>query len=82
MTSEAYIFAYSHPVTKITLCFTTGKVFVGDSILSVNGVDLRASKHSDAARVMSGLHGEVTLELLYTESQESEAVAISASSLK
>ena len=60
----------------------TGKVFVGDSILSVNGVDLRASKHSDAARVMSGLHGEVTLELLYTESQESEAVATSASSLK
>ena len=55
---------------------------MGDSILSVNGVDLRASKHSDAARVMSGLHGEVTLELLYTQSQESEAVVISASSLK
>jgi len=31
----------------------TGALFVGDAILSVNGVDLRDAKHAEAVHILS-----------------------------
>lgn len=31
----------------------SGALFVGDAILSVNGIDLRNMKHSDSAEILS-----------------------------
>ncbi|XP_064461620.1 Golgi-associated PDZ and coiled-coil motif-containing protein-like [Ornithodoros turicata] len=43
----------------------SGKLFVGDAILSANNTDLRQMKHNDAAKVLSGLEGDIILEVLY-----------------
>ncbi|XP_029202911.2 Golgi-associated PDZ and coiled-coil motif-containing protein-like [Acropora millepora] len=48
-----------------------GGLYVGDAILAVNGIDLQEAKHSDAVRVLSTVHGEITLEVLYVAPDDS-----------
>lgn len=48
----------------------SGKLFVGDAILSANGINLRDAKHNDAVKVLSGLEGEITLEVFYVSPDE------------
>lgn len=48
----------------------SGKLFVGDAILSANGVDLREAKHVEAVKVLSGLQGDIVLEVLYVSPDE------------
>ncbi|XP_002127219.2 Golgi-associated PDZ and coiled-coil motif-containing protein [Ciona intestinalis] len=43
----------------------TGGLYVGDAILSVNGVDLRHAKHQDAVDALSQQVESVTLEAVY-----------------
>ncbi|GIY09681.1 golgi-associated PDZ and coiled-coil motif-containing protein [Caerostris darwini] len=42
-----------------------GKLFVGDAILSVNGIDLRELRHMEAAQILSSQQGEVKLEVVF-----------------
>ena len=37
------------------LAAASGKFFIGDAILSVNGVDLRRAKHTKAVQILSQL---------------------------
>lgn len=48
----------------------SGKLFVGDAILSANGVDLREAKHNDAVKVLSSLEGDITLEVFYVSAED------------
>lgn len=48
----------------------SGKLFVGDAILSANGVDLREAKHNDAVKVLSSLEGDITLEVFYVSPED------------
>lgn len=43
----------------------TNKLFVGDSVLSVNGIDLRQASHQEAVNVLSSQVGNVTLKVQY-----------------
>lgn len=50
-----------------------GAVFVGDAILSVNGIDLRHAKHSDAVDILSKQDGDLSLEVVFvTPDQDSD----------
>ncbi|XP_072018787.1 Golgi-associated PDZ and coiled-coil motif-containing protein-like [Amphiura filiformis] len=42
-----------------------GGLYVGDAILSVNGVDLRESKHAEAVDILSQQAGEINLEVQF-----------------
>lgn len=44
---------------------------MGDAILAVNGIDLQEAKHSEAVKVLSNVHGEITLEVLYVAPDDS-----------
>ena len=46
-------------------------LYVGDAILSANGVDLQEAKHGEAVRILSSIHGEITLEVLYVAPDDS-----------
>ncbi|CAN7989381.1 unnamed protein product [Ixodes hexagonus] len=48
----------------------SGKLFVGDAILSANGVNLREAKHNDAVKVLSSLEGDITLEVFYVSPED------------
>ena len=48
-----------------------GELYVGDAILSVNNRDLQESKHADAVHVLSRVHGEVTMEVLFVDVDDS-----------
>lgn len=48
-------------------------VYVGDAILSVNGIDLRNLKHNDAVKILTDQDGQVELELLYISPEEGAA---------
>ncbi|GAV00316.1 hypothetical protein RvY_11183-2 [Ramazzottius varieornatus] len=54
------------------LAAVSGKFFVGDAILSVNGVDLRRAKHSEAVQILSQLEGNIHFELLYLQPESDE----------
>ncbi|XP_073229280.1 Golgi-associated PDZ and coiled-coil motif-containing protein-like [Porites lutea] len=49
----------------------SGGLYVGDAILAVNGIDLQEAKHSEAVKVLSAVHGEITLEVLYVAPDDS-----------
>ena len=44
---------------------------MGDAILSCNGIDLQEAKHSEAVKVLSSLHGEIVMEVLYVAPDDS-----------
>ena len=46
-------------------------VYVGDAILSCNGIDLQEAKHSEAVKVLSSLYGEIVMEVLYVAPDDS-----------
>lgn len=46
-------------------------LYVGDAILSCNGIDLQDAKHSEAVKVLSSLHGEIVMEVLYVAPDDS-----------
>ncbi|XP_067676025.1 Golgi-associated PDZ and coiled-coil motif-containing protein-like [Haliotis asinina] len=45
-------------------------LFVGDAILSVNGIDLRQAKHSEAVQVLSQQQGEISMEVMFVAPDE------------
>ncbi|XP_048769401.1 Golgi-associated PDZ and coiled-coil motif-containing protein-like isoform X2 [Ostrea edulis] len=55
-------------------------LFVGDAILSVNGRDLRESKHAEAVHILSQQSGDIELEVMFvapdedSDDEESQAV--------
>ncbi|XP_035210316.1 Golgi-associated PDZ and coiled-coil motif-containing protein-like [Stegodyphus dumicola] len=48
----------------------SGLLFVGDAILSVNGIDLRNHRHMEAAKILSSQVGEITLEVVFVAPDE------------
>ena len=48
-----------------------GGLYVGDAILSCNGIDLQEAKHGEAVKVLSSLHGEIVMEVLYVAPDDS-----------
>ncbi|VDO26049.1 unnamed protein product [Onchocerca flexuosa] len=51
-----------HPKQPAERC---GNLFVGDAILSVNGIDLRTAKHNEAVHILSEQEGELNLKVVY-----------------
>ncbi|XP_023215943.1 Golgi-associated PDZ and coiled-coil motif-containing protein-like [Centruroides sculpturatus] len=53
-----------------------GGLFVGDAILTVNGIDLRNAKHSEAVKILSSQQKEITMEVIFVapedDSEESQ----------
>jgi hypothetical protein len=45
-------------------------LFIGDAILSVNGLDLRNAKHAEAVQVLSQQQGEIELEVVFVAPDE------------
>ncbi|XP_062610062.1 Golgi-associated PDZ and coiled-coil motif-containing protein-like [Saccostrea cucullata] len=45
-------------------------LYVGDAILSVNGIDLRESKHAEAVHVLSQQLGDIELEVMFVAPDE------------
>ncbi|CAG5124290.1 unnamed protein product, partial [Candidula unifasciata] len=48
----------------------SGQLYVGDAILSVNGIDLRESKHAEAVRILSQQQGDITLVVMFVAPDE------------
>lgn len=48
----------------------SGALYVGDAILSVNGIDLRDQRHMEAARILSSQQGEIALEVVFVAPDE------------
>ncbi|KAL5010551.1 hypothetical protein ScPMuIL_012856 [Solemya velum] len=46
------------------------QLFVGDAILSVNGVDLRNAKHAEAVQILSQQQGDIELEVMFVAPDE------------
>ena len=46
-------------------------LYVGDAILVVNGMDLQEAKHAEAVKILSSVHGEITMEVLYVAPDDS-----------
>ena len=46
-------------------------LYVGDAILSVNGIDLQEAKHAEAVKILCSVNGEITLEVLYVAPDDS-----------
>ena len=51
-----------HPGLPVERCRS---LYVGDAILSCNGIDLQEAKHTEAVKSLSSLHGEIVMEVLY-----------------
>jgi hypothetical protein len=49
----------------------SGGLYVGDAVLAVNGIDLQEAKHNEAVKILSTVHGEITLEVLYVAPDDS-----------
>ena len=49
-----------------------GEVYVGDAILSVNGTDLKEATHKEAVHVLSRVHGDIAMELVFVETESNE----------
>ncbi|CAJ0954944.1 unnamed protein product, partial [Mesorhabditis belari] len=47
-----------------------GNVFVGDAILSVNGIDIRNVKHHEAVEILSSQQGDLDLEVVFVAPDE------------
>lgn len=47
-------------------------LYIGDAILSVNGRDLRSVTHAQAVNVLSRVYGEIQMEVLYVNPEESD----------
>ena len=47
------------------------ELYVGDAILSVNTTDLKDATHAMAVHVLSRVHGDITMEVLYVETDDS-----------
>ncbi|XP_022286707.2 Golgi-associated PDZ and coiled-coil motif-containing protein-like [Crassostrea virginica] len=45
-------------------------LYVGDAILSVNGIDLRESKHAEAVHILSQQLGDIELEVMFVAPDE------------
>lgn len=56
----------------------SGKLFVGDAILAVNGIDLKEAMHSEAVEVLSNLSGDINLHVVFI-AQEDDSDQESAS---
>ncbi|KAL7058511.1 hypothetical protein AAHC03_016677 [Spirometra sp. Aus1] len=54
------------------LAHQNGNFFVGDAILSVNGIDLRDKRHHEAVEILSAQQGHVEFELLFLNDNDSE----------
>uniref|UniRef100_A0A0X3P4R0 Golgi-associated PDZ and coiled-coil motif-containing protein n=2 Tax=Schistocephalus solidus TaxID=70667 RepID=A0A0X3P4R0_SCHSO len=54
------------------LAHQNGNFFVGDAILSVNGIDLRDKRHHEAVQILSAQQGHVEFELLFLNDNDSE----------
>ncbi|XP_073981232.1 Golgi-associated PDZ and coiled-coil motif-containing protein-like [Rhodnius prolixus] len=50
----------------------TEQLYVGDAILSVNGIDLTQVSHNDAVKILSNQVGEVKLKVKYVGQDETE----------
>lgn len=48
----------------------SGKLFVGDAILAVNGIDLKEAMHSEAVEVLSNLSGDINLHVVFIAQEE------------
>ncbi|XP_054717279.1 uncharacterized protein LOC129226673 [Uloborus diversus] len=48
----------------------SGLLYVGDAILSVNGIDLRNLRHVEAAKVLSSQQGQITMEVVFVAPDE------------
>ncbi|XP_075252513.1 Golgi-associated PDZ and coiled-coil motif-containing protein-like isoform X1 [Convolutriloba macropyga] len=48
------------------------QLFVGDAILSVNGINLRDAKHNDAVNVLSRQTGDLTFEVVFVSPEDSD----------
>lgn len=57
-----------HPALPAERCQS---LYVGDAILSCNGIDLQEAKHAEAVKVLSSLYGEVVMEVLYVAPDDS-----------
>ncbi|VDN58307.1 unnamed protein product [Dracunculus medinensis] len=51
-----------HPGQPAERC---GNLFVGDAILSVNGIDLRSAKHIEAVQILSKQDHELNMEVVF-----------------
>uniref|UniRef100_A0A0N5ARF1 Golgi-associated PDZ and coiled-coil motif-containing protein n=1 Tax=Syphacia muris TaxID=451379 RepID=A0A0N5ARF1_9BILA len=58
------------------------KLYIGDAILSVNGIDLRNAKHSDAVEILSSQENDLVMEVVFVmpeqDSDDEGAVVIEA----
>ncbi|CAF0936196.1 unnamed protein product [Didymodactylos carnosus] len=63
-----------------------GQLYVGDSILAVNGVDLRETKHTEAVRVLSSVKGNITMNVVFVapdnDSDSEDLTNLTENSLK
>lgn len=50
--------------------FKSGSLYVGDAILSVNGIDLREVKHNEAASILTQQQGNCMMEVLFVYPEE------------
>lgn len=48
----------------------SGKLFIGDAIISVNDIDLNEALHSKAVETLSNLSGEVKFEVIFAATDE------------
>ncbi|RWS24726.1 Golgi-associated PDZ and coiled-coil motif-containing protein-like isoform X2 [Leptotrombidium deliense] len=58
-----------HRNTPASRC---GTLYVGDAILTVNGIDLRPLKHADAAKVLTEQKGQCSLQVVYVAPEDEE----------
>lgn len=47
------------------------QLYVGDAILSVNKHELQNATHGEAVHVLSRVHGDIIMEVLYVDVDES-----------
>lgn len=47
------------------------QLYVGDAILSVNKQELQNATHGEAVHVLSRVHGDITMEVLYVDVEDS-----------
>ncbi|XP_042874901.1 Golgi-associated PDZ and coiled-coil motif-containing protein-like isoform X1 [Penaeus japonicus] len=58
-----------HPDTPAS---RSGQLYVGDAIISVNGLSLKEVSHADAVRLLSSQEGTITLEVVYVSPEEED----------
>ena len=46
-------------------------LFVGDALLTVNDQDLQDASHAEAVHVLSRVHGDITMEVLFIDVDDS-----------